>query len=68
MDLEVRGMSSGDKPKFSGRLKTYKDEVTRMEGDLVRFCLQSDCYFPYLNQRRLEKRPDTALVEFLTKH
>jgi len=34
MDLEVRGMSSGDKPKFSGRLKTYKDEVTRMEGDL----------------------------------
>lgn len=34
MDLEVRGMAFDDKSKFSGRLKTYKDEVARMEGDL----------------------------------
>ncbi len=37
MDLEVRGMSTEDKSKFSGRLKTYKDEVSNMEGDLVRY-------------------------------
>eukprot|EP00794_Sanderia_malayensis_P011734 gene11734-12954_t len=34
MDLEVRSMSPEDKSKFSGRLKTYKDDVTKMEGDL----------------------------------
>ena len=35
MDLEVRGMGTEDKSKFSGRLKSYKDEVSKLEMDLV---------------------------------
>lgn len=35
MDLEVRGMGSEYKAKFGGQLKSYKDEVSRLETDLV---------------------------------
>jgi len=34
MDLEVRGMGSENKSKFSGKLKNYKEEVQRLEVDL----------------------------------
>ncbi|XP_065063073.1 vesicle transport through interaction with t-SNAREs homolog 1A-like [Rhopilema esculentum] len=34
MDLEVRAMGSENKAKYGGRLKSYKDEVSRMEMDL----------------------------------
>ena len=39
MDLEVRGMGSENKAKFSGKLKSYKDEVSRMESELVKYLI-----------------------------
>ena len=35
MDLEVRGLASPDRQKYSTRLQSYKSELTKLERDLV---------------------------------
>ena len=35
MDLEVRGLSSQERQKYSTRLQSYKAELNKLERDLV---------------------------------